>query len=86
MAMADATSTPVADSDAAAGGNYVLPGRTKVEQKYVELAAPQMEGETPKVVFRGKTGMTVWLLLCPPLIVFWILWVLITRQRMVVVT
>lgn len=87
--MTDATSTPVADSGGAAGGSSVLPGRTKVERKYVELATPQMEGETPQVVFRGKTGMSVVLLLVLliPLNVFIaLLWVLITRPRLVIVT
>lgn len=87
--MEGAPKTLVADGAEVAGGNYLLPGRRAVEQKYLEKAAPLMEGEIPQAVFRGKTGMSVWLLLAllvPLNIVILLIWILITRDRLVIVT
>lgn len=84
--MAEAPKSLVADGKEVIGGSYRIPGRRAVEQKYLENAMVHMRGETPKVVFRGKSRMALWWLLVPPWIPIWLIWAFVTRPRLVVVT
>ncbi|MGZ6045900.1 MAG: hypothetical protein ACXWNW_15345 [Isosphaeraceae bacterium] len=64
----------------------------QAERKILESAAPEMEGQTPRVCFRGQTGFSLWFfllsILVPPLAIFLLLFVapFIVRSRAVVVT
>lgn len=63
---------------------------TRSERTYLKNAQkslPQMEGETPRAVFRGSTGTIWWLMLPFPLSIPIIVYnIFMKRQRMVVVT
>jgi hypothetical protein len=72
-----------------AGGGKNISGRNRLERRYVQDAASHMEGETPQVIFRGNTFMSIWLLLLllvPLNIVIVLLYLFIARHRAVIVT
>ncbi len=69
-----------------AGGTFLR----GMERKLAEATAPQMEGVTARVVFRGTTGMSIWLILVllVPLNILLLVIVPLTRRqgRAVIVT